>query len=324
MIETIKQLTGDFVLMDLGSANSGALFAPFPELARAATVIKVDARDTNQGPSEQFHRVINLKKAVAGTAGTRPFYCRDFPECSSFLKPKDDLVAAYGMEKYFRTDSIVELDCATVPELLAEQGITKVDLFKTDLEGLDFEILQSAENLLKNSLCVQNELRFQPVFQGEPYFHEVVSYLSNIGFELISIRPNVWKYQTPNRNFVRDGRIVWTDALFFLTPEKVRERYAESAWKPFVKQVLLSYAGGLTNFSEFLFIKTKSEYPPAIRQELETFFLQNRSLPLRFVAAIGKTAFGRLFLGAGRRIFAKAYSLCALYGDEVIGMPPSG
>ncbi|MDB6036936.1 MAG: hypothetical protein JWM99_777, partial [Verrucomicrobiales bacterium] len=46
MIEIIKELKGNFVLMDLGSANSGALFKPFPELAGAATVIKVDARAT--------------------------------------------------------------------------------------------------------------------------------------------------------------------------------------------------------------------------------------------------------------------------------------
>ena len=38
--------------------------------------------------------------------------------------------------------------------------------------------------------------------------------------------PEVWKYAGPHQTRVRDGRTVWTDAVFFLSPENVRERMA--------------------------------------------------------------------------------------------------
>ena len=96
LTETIRQLTGEFVLLDLGSANSVALFRRYPALAQAATLIAVDARGDTPGNLGNFHRTIRLQQAVAGVAGTRPFFSREFPECSSFLEPKTALERPTG------------------------------------------------------------------------------------------------------------------------------------------------------------------------------------------------------------------------------------
>lgn len=322
MTNIIQQLTGDFVLLDLGSANSTSLFAACPGLARAATVIEVDARTAARGARGDFHRFIQLKKPVSGTSGRRIFYTREFPECSSFLEAKEELVEAYGMERYFRNKSSIELECATVPELLQEHGISRVDLFKTDLEGLDFEVLRSSAEIVQSALCVQSELRFQPIFKGEAYFHDVTSFLADHHFELVWLRPNVWKYATPNRPFVRDGRVVWADTLFFLKRTSIKELLGANAWTGYLKQVLLSYLLGLHNFSEYLFITTKSDYPPEVRRELEMLLCKSRKWPLGLVASLVNFKAGRMALGAARRFFGKGYSLSSVYRDEVIGILP--
>jgi FkbM family methyltransferase len=319
MTETIRLLTGDFVLLDLGSANAVGLFRDFPSLASAATFIAVDAREDQYRGSTNFHRVLCLKKAVSGVPGKRAFYSRAFPECSSFLEPKPELVAAYGMESYFQLKEVSKLECATVSELLEEQNIRRVDFFKTDLEGLDFEILASASELVSQAVCVQSELRFQPIFQGEPPFHEVVSYLAGLGFELVHLRPEIWKYATPSRRLLRDGRCVWTDALFFLAPGKVRERFGDSAWKAFAKQIILGRMLGLSNLAEYLLAQTRAEYPPAVRTELEAFVRPGFSLVRSLAKWVARMPFGQLALEASRRVFAQGYLASALFKDDVIG-----
>jgi hypothetical protein len=320
MRRIIEQFTGDFVLLDLGSANSAALFKPFPELAAAATVIRVDARSTAASSTHPFFRLINISKGISGKAGKRTFYSRKFPECSSFLLPKEELVKAYGMERYFEIDRELELDCATVPDVLTEHGIPRVDFFKTDLEGREFEVIKSSVGVVEEALFVQAELRFQPFYIGEPPFHEVSSYLGTLGFDLISLRPNVWKYNTPNRPYRRDGQTVWTDAFFILKPDHVRERFPESAWKMLTKQILLTHAVGLANVAEYLFLQAKAVMPGDIQKEIELLFRRENHWPLALFAASTKSRFGQILFGGSRRAFAKGYSICSVFKDEVIGI----
>ena len=184
---------------------------------------------------------------------------------------------------------------------------------------MDFEILTSASELISQSVCVQSELRFQPIFQGEPPFHEVVSYLAGVGFELVHLRPEIWKYATPSRRLLRDGRSVWTDALFFLAPGKVRERFGDSAWKGFAKQIILGRMLGLSNLAEYLFAQTRAEYPPAVSAELEAFVRPGFSVVRSLTNWVAALPFGQLALEASRRLFARAYLESALFKDDVIG-----
>jgi len=167
MIETIKQLKGDFVVLDLGSAHSVGILRKMPNVMEAITLIEIDLHsNAAESPTDYFKR-IKLKKAVAGKRGKRVFKQRKFPDCSSFLVPRPELIRAYGLEDYFVEMAAIEIECEPITELLLQEGVKRVDLLKTDLEGLDYEVLASDRELVSQALCVQSELRFQPFFQGE-------------------------------------------------------------------------------------------------------------------------------------------------------------
>jgi len=132
MKETVNRLQGDFVVLDLGSAHTLGLLREVPGLSRAITFIEVDAllREGPQ-PAPEANRIC-LRKAVAGKRGKRVFKQRKFPECSSFLEPVPEAVAAYGLQDYVVEVGALELECETIAELLGERGIQRVDLFKTE------------------------------------------------------------------------------------------------------------------------------------------------------------------------------------------------
>jgi len=202
--------------------------------------------------------------------------------------------------------------------VLADHGVNRVDLFKTDLEGMDYEVLASAPRLVEQALCVQSELRFQPFYQGEPYFHEVAGYLTSLGLDLVALRPATWKYATAHRAVERDGRTVWADSIFFLSPKEVQERFGNEAWKSFAKQIILARLLGLTNFAEHLYEQTSGQFPEAVRRELSRFVQPAFNLPRSILAHINKLPLGWMAIGALRRLFRYGYKTTAIYRNDLV------
>jgi FkbM family methyltransferase len=319
MKETIKQLKGDFVVLDLGSAHTQSIVNSAPEFTEAITLIEVDPLLQQGSGKARLGNRICLNQPVAGTPGKRTFKKRKFPDCSSFLEPKEELIQAYGLEDYFVQVDAMEVECATISELLQQKGISRVDFFKTDLEGMDFEILSSAPRLVEQSLVLQCELRFQPFYEGEPYFHQVAGYLTDLGFELVSLKNSVWKYATPNRPLERDGRTVWTDAIFFLSPKYVRERFGNNPWKAFARQIILARLLSLNNVAEYLHVQEASNFPADVRRELLNFVRPRFSFPRFMAAQVNKLPYGWVALGAVRRFFRYGYMSTALFPPAHVG-----
>jgi FkbM family methyltransferase len=318
MRETARLLKGDFIVLDLGSAHTKAILKSSPGLAEAITLIETDPLLERSAGARESNRIC-LKQAVAGKPGQRTFKKRKFPDCSSFLEPKEGLIRAYGLEDYFVQVGSVELECVTLDTLLEECGVRRVDFLKTDLEGMDFEVLSSVPSLIEQCLCLQSELRFQPFYEGEPPFYEVNRYLADRGFELVSLKNSVWKYATGKRDVERDGRTVWTDAIFFLTAKSIQERFANDSWKAFAKQVILGRLLGLTNLAEYLLAQNNAAFPEEVRRELARFVAPHFSIARAVVAQINKLPFGWMLLGATRRFFRYGYVTSALYPPSHVG-----
>jgi FkbM family methyltransferase len=309
-------LTESLVVLDLGSAEA----LDFPRrLRKLITLIEIDALEDSYREDRGYLKRIALKKAVGGSAGKRVFYKRAWAPCSSLLQADPEVARSFGHEKYVRIVESSEVECETITALLAREGVDRVDWFKTDLEGLDFEVLSSAPDLLSRTLVVQSELRFQPFYLGEPYFHDVVSYLSGKGFELISMKPEVWKYPTANSAVHRDGRLVWADTIFFMSQTHVRKVFQGSAPAAFTKQIVLAKMMGLNNYAEFLYERVMDELPETVKKEIEDYlrpafnFQNGLSRLVNLVFALPGGGFATSIL---RRM--TLYTLRALTGDKTL------
>jgi len=211
----------------------------------------------------------------------------------------------FGLEHMTKLKNKLEFDCITVNEMLANEKIDRVDFFKTDLEGLDFEILKSAKETVNDALVVQSELRFQPMFIGEPNFVEVCSFMQEMDFELIYIATEVWKYNTQHRNDFRDGRLVWGDFIFF---KKLNTTSSKEAFKLVLKQIIIAKSLGLHSHAEFLYEKHIDLFPAEILQELSVFMKPKFSLPIKLVNTVAKIK----GYGLVRNFFRKTNKLFAV------------
>ena len=308
MDATIKALTGDFTIFDLGSASATELsdLRPFRS---ALTLIELDAVAAAATTSSEYYRKITLQAAIAGQPGQRTFYQRKFPQSSSFLPAKMDLVASYGLQALFEVEKTFDIECETLSSVFSANNIQRVDFLKTDLEGLDYEILASTPEIVRHSLVIQCEVRFQPLFVGEPDFATIAAYLAGLGFELITLRPEVWKYATQRRDLMRDGRMVWADAIFFSSDEQLSSLFQDKAPLARLKQIILAQALGLHNYAQYLFERTRGQLPSDIQAEMADYLTRNTTASHLLVQALNRLA---SVPGGGRMVWSLRRSSLAL------------
>ena len=284
------ELADNFVVVNLGAAADSDF--PLPLRAKqVVTLLELDAGDVEARSSGSFARKISLNRAVAGTTGTRVFRRRACWGASSLLESRSEVVRAFGLAHLDRVVSTETVTTTTLPEILKEEHLSSVDFLKTDLEGMDFDVIRSCEHLLPNLLALKCELRFQPYFQGEPFFHEVTSYLHQHGFELMNMVPEYWKHRCEHRDEHKDGQLVWADCVFMKRPTELPTDLRNPPSIAIAKLIILASMLGHRSYAEWLSEEHSGLLDGGWQQDLRPY-----TTPVRrsFWQALNMTVFSRL------------------------------
>ncbi len=92
-----------------------------------------------------------------------------------------DAVAAVASEEI----QIQRLDSVAPGFLDADDRI----FVKLDVQGFELEVLRGANRTLGQVVAIEAELSTRMVYVGQPLLHEVVAYLYDRGFEIVSLEP---------------------------------------------------------------------------------------------------------------------------------------
>lgn len=135
-------------------------------------------------------RVTCINKAIDTKSGNRTmFTTKDNSTISSFYETQADYVPGYK-DKFIPE----EIQTITIDDVIKQYGITKIDLFKTDIEGFEYELFQNmSPEVLK--MIDKMIIEFHVNFNGE--VKPLIKKLEDNGFIIKHIRQQVWDYQTP-------------------------------------------------------------------------------------------------------------------------------
>lgn len=254
------------ILINLGSYQDDPIPLP-PELREAVTLLRLDGFDPGEDDG-QYARLIAVKDIVAPEPGPRLFMKRVYPNCSSLLDPNERLIKAFGLERYYELQEAVPVEAVTLAMLLERHGLPRFDYLKTDLEGLDLAVVESAANLLPACVMVAMETRAQPFYHGEATLAQILGFMDHHGFTLHTLQPEVWKYRTSHRDHTTEGRFAMADALFIKRPEVIREHHRQAAPAALLRQVLLLWMRRQRSTAEFILENHLPDVPAALRNEL--------------------------------------------------------
>ena len=291
-----EALKGNFVIANLGAALDKDYPLP-PDIRKSVTLVELDAGDRPIGTaSDVYHRKVTVRSAVAGGKGKRTFTIAAHLGNCSLLKVDHKVTNYFGVDDLWREVSTKEFETTTFPEVLAANGIKQVDFLKTDLEGVDFEVIKSCEALLPNTLAVQPELRFRPFYFDETPADEVITFLAKRGFDMLGLNPFYWKPNSKNRDAQMDGSLAYVDCIFVrradtLSPEALPLGVA--------KLIILCSLLEKRCHGAWLLDTYGSRLPQAWVGELKRF-TEPASFTAKFKAAmmdaIKATSFGRRYL----------------------------
>lgn len=153
---------------------------------------------------------------LAGAPGQRTLYLTKEPACSSLLRPDKELTERYPALQCARQIGSTMVATTTLDAWAGQFPLTSADYIKVDTQGTELEILKGGRHLLQSARCVEVEVEFNPIYQGQPLFADVDAFLRSQGFVL-------WKL-TNQVHYSADGapnQLDAEDAVFYDDAQRV-------------------------------------------------------------------------------------------------------
>ncbi len=176
------------VLLEIGA--SGHLHKKWQEIAKHSICIAFDADDRDMEhtikSSEEYYKLYVFNSIVIEKSeGKADFYLTRFAPCSSLLEPDLEKLQSWAFAPLFEIENRISLKCTTLPTVLQEVGVSRVDWFKTDSQGTDLRLFKSlGESIINKVLIAEFEPGMMDSYKGEDKLHALMSYMEGHPFWL--------------------------------------------------------------------------------------------------------------------------------------------
>lgn len=200
-IKSQQTSSKDLIYFDVG-ANQGQTIKKMLAAEPNATIYSFE-------PSRRSFRILKdnygghkniflFDHALGAHKGELHFKEYSWSSMDSFLD------RAYGTTKITNTYPV---EVKTVDSICEENKISHINLFKTDTEGYELNVLKGAESTIKRQRVqfILIEIFFNENYVGQPSFGDIYNYLIQNDFELIRFYDVI---------YTAEGRASKTDALF--------------------------------------------------------------------------------------------------------------
>lgn len=161
--------------------------------------------------------------AVAGATGTRDFYETARGVNSSLLRPSESFASRYQVPG-FAIENIGSCQTDTLDNIIFEANESAApygELLKLDVQGAELEVLQGAERVLsERTVAVIAEVSFCELYENQPLFGDVASFLKSkgfgfYGFHAMSHRASHLRHLIDHSSPQWSQRLIHADGIFF-------------------------------------------------------------------------------------------------------------
>jgi FkbM family methyltransferase len=138
------------------------------------------------------------------------------PGMTSLLKPNRAVLELFhGFPSWGSIVETIEVDTIRLAEIPETAGM---DWLKMDIQGAELMVLQNAGDRIDNALVAHVEVEFLPLYENQPLFSDVDSFMRSRGFVLHQFAPAVSRIIQPmvigNDIYRGFSQLVWADAVF--------------------------------------------------------------------------------------------------------------
>jgi FkbM family methyltransferase len=133
---------------------------------------------------KQTSRTHYFPVALSSKNESRNFYLTKDPACSSMYPPIEYLAKRYRELECIDPTSIITIECVTLDSWATSNCIDYIDYLKLDTQGSELDILIGSIQTLSRTSLVEIEVEFSPIYEGQPLFADVDTFMRANGFAL--------------------------------------------------------------------------------------------------------------------------------------------
>ncbi len=172
-----------------------------------------------------------VPRALGRQVGTATLHLTAEPACSSLYPPDPAMRERHPALEVTRPVGQRSVALTTLRDWAAAEKVQQVAFIKLDTQGSELDILHGADPLLETCLGIEVEVEFNAIYQGQPLFADVDTYLRQRGFCLWRLSNLAHYSERPETPLTREehvfydhasgshragsGRLTWANALYF-------------------------------------------------------------------------------------------------------------
>ncbi len=160
----------------------------------------------------------HIPLAVWNQTGKATLYVTKHPGCCSLYPPNEVVVERFNeYAERHKLMGTVEVETTTLDEYFAKNS-RSIDFIQLDVQGGELNVLQGATRILEQQvMAIEAEVNFIELYQNQPLFSDVDTYLRNREFTLLDFGQKWYaqRQEVPMHSRQHIGQLVWTDAFYF-------------------------------------------------------------------------------------------------------------
>ena len=208
------------VLVDVGA--SGGLSFNWQPAKKYLQIIgfEPDKREFANLEKRANNNIKYLNIALYKEKASLDFYLTKKQQTSSIFKPNREFLDKFERSERFNIVGISKLEVDAIDNLFGMHNINDADFMKIDTQGSEYFVLQGAKDTIKKCIFgIEVEVEFVELYQDQPLFAEVDSFVRKQGFHMFDIQGGYWKRAIGKDYGKKKGQLVWGNVLYLRKSE---------------------------------------------------------------------------------------------------------
>lgn len=219
LLELLPEPPPPIHIVDVGALSYGEEHEPWqPLLGRAP--LKIVGFEPDMAELERLRAAYGPARTylpyVVGDGSRRTFHLCADTATSSLYPPNTPLLERFNnLENLCRVTARIEVDTVRLDDVEEAWG---ADFLKLDVQGAEADVLRGAPRLLAQTVAVQTEVEFVPLYRDQPLFADVDALLRAHGFlfhRFAGAAGRAFRPVVINRDLNQGGgQFLWADAIY--------------------------------------------------------------------------------------------------------------
>lgn len=211
-----------------------------------------DPREYEQLIKQKDTRILVIGTALSNSKQEISFnLCRRQQVSSAYL-PNLKFLKAFPDAERYDVERTIKIKTDSIDFLLKDKEVRYIDFLIVDTQGLELSILKGASHYLNDTIGLQIEIEFVPMYLNQPLFPEVDEYIRTQGFTLFDLQRYYWKRKDSFATGIDKGQLIFCDTLYFKTPESILSA-ANLSNEKLVRTICIYLVYGYTDLAQVLF-----------------------------------------------------------------------